>query len=313
MKALRFTLAPLTAFGTPLAGDTLFGHLCWALVMRRGAPGLGELLDGYTEGRPFAVLSDAFPAGVLPKPTLPDAVAGLAAAQAGERKALRLRAWLPADGHARPLAQWLASAVEADNGTGAVVTQNSINRLTGTTGRDSFAPRQVEQIAFAADARLDLYAVLDEARLPAADLRAALDDIGAGGYGRDASSGLGKFEVLDMAPSAVAPSGPWRRAMALAPCAFDPAAVDTAHCHWLPLTRFGRHGGVAALGGGGGPFKRPLMLARTGAYVASRGATAAMFHGSGLGGTGRPLSDVIPATVHQGYAPLVALNHGDTP
>ena len=48
MKALKFTLRPLSAFGTPLAGDTLFGHLCWALALRRGSAGLSTLLDGYT-------------------------------------------------------------------------------------------------------------------------------------------------------------------------------------------------------------------------------------------------------------------------
>jgi CRISPR-associated protein Csm4 len=96
--------------------------------------------------------------------------------------------------------------------------------------------------------------------------------------------------------------------MALAPCAFDPQAVDALHCYWLPVTRFGRHGGVAALGGAGGPFKRPLMLARTGAVVTCRTPSSALFQGCGLGGSEQPLSGVIPGTVHQGYAPVIALN-----
>lgn len=307
MKALKFTLRPLSAFGTPLAGDTLFGHLCWALALRHGEAGLAMLLDGYTQGRPYAALSDAFPAGMLPKPTLPDAVAGLADAKATERKAMRRRAWLPAGEASKPLPQWLALAADVPAGKTTVLTQNTINRLTGTTGRDAFAPRQVEQIVFAPGALLDLYAVHDDTRLSAVDLHSALQDIGAGGFGRDASAGLGKFEVAGVEPSALAPTGTYRSAMTLAPCAFDPQAVDAPNCYWLPVTRFGRHGGVAALGGAGGPFKRPLMMARTGAVIACRQASSLLFHGSGLGGAGRPLSGVIPTTVHQGYAPVVPL------
>ena len=45
MKTYRLTLRPLTAFGTPLAGDTLFGQLCWALRHRLGNAALTRLLE----------------------------------------------------------------------------------------------------------------------------------------------------------------------------------------------------------------------------------------------------------------------------
>jgi len=307
MKALKFTLRPLTPFGTPLAGDTLFGQLCWALALRRGSAGLDDLLYGYVDGQPFAVLSDAFPAGLLPRPTVPDSVAGLAAADPRERKALRRRQWLPADQAALPLHAWLHSAVEAAQGVAVVRTQNTINRLTGTTGRGAFAPRQVEQIEFPPGTVLDVHAVHDPERLTAAALHEALSDIGASGFGRDASTGLGKFDVIAMDAAADAARTPAAHAMTLAPCAFDPEAIDPDGCWWLPVTRFGRHGGTAALGGGGGPFKRPLMLARTGAVLRWQQPCGDLFHGQGIGGTGRPLSGVMPATVHQGYAPVVSI------
>ncbi|MBK6715480.1 MAG: hypothetical protein IPG57_10385 [Burkholderiales bacterium] len=71
MRTFKLTLRPESAFGTPLAGDTLFGHLCWALRWRQGEASLTALLEGYTRGQPFAVLSDALPAGLLPRPNLP--------------------------------------------------------------------------------------------------------------------------------------------------------------------------------------------------------------------------------------------------
>jgi len=52
MPAYRITLQTLTAFGTPLAGDTLFGQLCWTLGNLHGAAKLDALLAGYTDKRP---------------------------------------------------------------------------------------------------------------------------------------------------------------------------------------------------------------------------------------------------------------------
>jgi CRISPR-associated protein Csm4 len=306
MNALTFTLRPLTPFGTPLAGDTLFGQLCWALALRRGEEALERALEGYTEGRPFAVLSDAFPESLLPRPTLPDAAAGLPDADPKLRKVLRRRRWLPAEDAGLPLARWLERAVDAGGARDAVRTQNTINRLTGTTGRGPFAPRQVEHTEFVPGTLLEVHAVHDPARLPADDLHGLLDDIGALGFGRDASTGLGKFEVVGRRDRPQAAAA--RHAMALAPSAPDAAALDAEGCWWLPLTRFGRHGGTAALGGGGGPFKRPILLVRTGAVLRWREPRAALFHGTGLGGPSSPLSAVVPGTVHQGYAPLQPLN-----
>ena len=73
MDALRLTLTPQTAFGTPLVGDTLFGHLCWGIAEAYGEARLRALLDGYCDGNPCLIASDAFPAGHLPLPTLPSA------------------------------------------------------------------------------------------------------------------------------------------------------------------------------------------------------------------------------------------------
>jgi len=306
MKTLKFTLRPLTPFGTPLAGDTLFGQLCWALALRLGQHRLAALLEGYTAGRPYAVVSDAFPAGCLPKPTLPDFAAGLEQVAASDRKAMRSKRWLPADQSHLPLRQWLKAARQEDAGQMSMLTQNTINRMTGTTGRGMFAPRQVEQIVFAPSTLLDVHVVHDAERLEQAELVQALADIGLGGFGRDASTGLGKYEIT--AVQELPSSGPSAHAMALAPCAPEPGAINPEACWWLPVTRFGRHGATAALGSGGGPFKKPVLLARTGAVIAWRTPGIAAFHGCGLGGAGQPISGVMPATVHQGYAPLVPIN-----
>ena len=304
MKCHRLTLRPLTAFGTPLAGDTLFGHLCWAVLERFGRARLEALLQGYMEGRPFVALSDAFPHGRLPRPVVPDAVVGRKS-DPKQRKQMRKRVWLSAADSGLPLAEWLEKSQRADVAETALLTQNAIHRLTGTTGEGQFAPRQVERLVFAAGTRLDVYAVLDDERLTTEELLQLLEDIGSIGYGRDASTGLGKFAIEDIVESR------WPRAtsvhwLTLAPCAPEPAALDPARCYYQPVTRFGRHGNLGVCLGK--PFKRPLLMLKTGALLTARAPVEWLVHGRGLGGRHEPLSDVIPDTVHQGYAPVVPLN-----
>jgi CRISPR-associated protein Csm4 len=305
MKTLRFTLQPLAPFATPLAGDTLFGHLCWALREARGDRGLAALLEGYTCGRPFLVVSDGFPAGLLPRPTAPDFVLGLDA-EPGQRKRARTHRWLPADGAGKPLARWMERLTDSKTAELAVLTQNTINRYTGTTGEDQFAPRQVERIFFAEGARLDVYAALDERRLSAEELHGLLAGIGLHGYGRDATTGLGKFTVEPVSehvwPDQDRPHRNW---LTLAPCVPDAEMLSAKGCYYLPLTRFGRHGNLAATSAV--PFKQPLMMMAAGALLTAREPACWAVHGCGLGGSAAPLSKVVPETVHQGYAPVVPL------
>jgi CRISPR-associated protein Csm4 len=307
MKTLHVTLRPLTAFGTPLAGDTLFGHLCWALRWRHGEEALRAALQGYTAGKPFLVASDAFPSGYLPRPTLPsNADDQPTAIKPEDRKAERRKRWLPLASRHLPLKQWLGVAEEVNPHKAAERTQNTINRLTSTTGRGQFAPRQVPLREHAPGTTLDIYLVHDPERITPDDLVRLLSDVGDVGYGRDASTGLGKFEVVSVAETKPHPES--QRFMTLAPCAPEPTVLRAEDCRWLPLTRFGRHGSSAALGVGSGPFKRPILMAATAAVWVTRAPWRMPFFGCGLGGEGQPLSGAIAATVHQGYAPVYPLN-----
>ena len=65
MQAYRLTIRPQTAFGTPLVGDTWFGHICWGIAEQYGHDTLAACLCDYTAGRPFLIISDAFPALAL--------------------------------------------------------------------------------------------------------------------------------------------------------------------------------------------------------------------------------------------------------
>ena len=210
MKTYRLTISAATALGTPLLGETLFGSLCWAIVRLFGDERLKELLRGYGEGKPFAVVSDAFPEGYVPLPVLPSI---FWASRAGDdRKYLKKKVWLPVKELLTASETWQAKALtdaelaatlstpsvggKAMLKTSTVRVHNTINRSTLTTGEGMFAPYQQTQMRFHPLIQLAIYVVVDETRFSESELQQAMTFIGLSGFGRDASAGLGKFEVI---------------------------------------------------------------------------------------------------------------------
>ncbi len=314
MNTLHLRLRPLTAFGGPIRGDTLFGQLCWALRNRHGEARLTELLRDYAE-HPFAVCSDAFPRGFLPRPALP-----LHRFERVDeaRKRIKKRRWLPLEAATRPVRQWLSRCrtdAEVAEALGASPDapqlslaqpqpHNSIHRRLGTTHGGEFAPYSLPQTWYGRGVTFDLWVVHDPDRIDAAELAGGLGDIGLTGHGRDASIGLGKFTVE--ADDQQLPTAPGADACyTLAPCAPQGVALDDARSFYHPFTRFGRHGDRAVHSGR--PFKNPVLLADTGALLTPSRLPAAPLIGRGLGGHGE-LSKAIGATVQQGHAPCLFVN-----
>lgn len=319
MESLRITLQPLSAFGGPIRGDTLFGQLCWAALHRWGETRLGELLDGYTSGHPFVVCSDAFPAGYLPRPALP--LHRFERLDNEDRKVVKGRRWLPLEIVTEPVVGWLAAcrsdaqvlaALGGDGGSRLAEThaqpRNSINRLTGTTGGAEFAPYAQPQLWFHPTMRFDCWLLIDPERLARADVEQLLRDVGLAGYGRDAGIGLGKYEIADLIPEVPPRMADANACYTLAPCAPQGLGLDPARSHYQVFTRFGRHGDRAVHSGR--PFKTPVLLADTGAVLSGPGLPAGPYVGQGLGGDGS-LSNAISQTVQQGYAPCIGIHLGE--
>lgn len=315
MKTLLFTLRPLTAFATPPHGDTLFGQLCWTLRNRQGETWLTERLQGYLEGKPFLVVSDMFPAGYWPRPFLPPHCLSPEVAEKGDDRKVEKKkiwfAWRDRDGWKHKLSQWgglCHPETDVWKGTREERPQprNHINRLTGTTGKDGFAPYVVSQTWFPDNASLEVWLVYDPGRISREIVQEALHDVGQWGFGKDASAGLGKFSVEkgdDFPLPRQADANAW---MTLGFCAPQGCGFASESSFYQPFTRFGRHGDLAAVTGQ--PFKNPILMARAGAVLTPEGkfSPTAVFAGQGLGGKGR-LSKTIEDTVHQGYAPVVGI------
>lgn len=305
MITVRFTLRPQTAFGTPLLGETLFGQLCWAYVHLFGEARFTDLLEGYAHGRPFAVLSDAFPRGFVPLPALPNYLWQTLGGT--DMKYLKKKAWLPASALREAPHRWQTLSLTDGEvllgglKTTETVAHNTINRMTMTTGTGQFAPFVKSQTWYAAGLALEVYAVFDDARTSAEELSAALRYVGLSGYGRDATAGLGKFTVDDT-PQICEPEPESRSRLALSSCVFSAEdGVDADKTFYRIRTHFGRHGDQMALAGQ--PFKRPVLIAATGAVITNTVANDCPFVGRGITG----ISPVQPEAVHQGYAPALAL------
>lgn len=308
MQWLRLRLRPLSAFGTVPIGDTLFGQLCWAIRHREGEPRLVELLSGYTSGKPFAVVSDLLPAGFVPRPPLLSRWG--VSIDPEQRKRLKRARWMPSAALSDGPKGWVRLALEAlDNQAVSELSarpqqHNTLNRLTGTTGTGEFAPYTVEQLWYPSGTELDCHLVFDPERISAEAIGALLGDIGASGFGRDASIGLGRFLVTDEVQEEPNSAPDANAALTLAPCAPQGLDLDVERSCYQVFTRFGRHGDQAVQSGR--PFKAPLLLARTGALFAAADGPPRPWVGQGLGGDGS-ISRAIPATVHQGYAPTLGV------
>lgn len=313
MHGLRVTIRPLAAFGGPLRGDSFFGQLCWAARNRFGPDRLQVLLDGYTDGKPFCICSDGLPAGYLPRPALP---LHLFDRVDEERKRVKKRRWLPLGAVGAALPTWLSECLDdaeviasiGADGDMWVKTHaqphNSISRLTGTTGGPEFAPYGTEQHWYAHGMQLDLWLLYEPARIDTGELRTLIGDIGRTGYGRDASTGLGKFELVRDEETLPPRQDGANACMTLAPCAPQGLGYRHDRSYYALFTRFGRHGDATLATGR--PFKNPVLMADTGAVLAPEAPIAEPFVGQGLGGGGL-LSNAIDGTVHQGYAPCVAV------
>ena len=297
MKCYKSTLKPLSAFGTPLKGDTLWGHLCWMIRYRYGNDRLETLLMHYREGTPFLIVSDAFYDGYLPKPKMPSVCLG---EETTEKKENRKRVWLtPEDlqdaryGHAKKESEVTREADRTE-----VVVKNSINYETFGTGEGAFAPYGSQEHFF--NTPKNIYFLLDETQLSYEELTELLQLFSEHGYGKDISTGKGRFEITK--PELVSWKNESRAYMTLSPAAIE-AHTSIEQVYYEPFVRFGKFGGNLAKPN---PFKRPLLMMETGSVIVYRDIQLRHFAGRSIDGlvSRTDPNDERGKSLHQGYAIL---------
>ena len=269
MSLWRLSLELESPLGTPLTSATVFGHLCWAVHRGEGEAALVDWLARLRSGDATFRVSDAFPEGMLPRPMLkpqppredlPTAAAD-ALKHARKQRWIRRNSWLEhrASFDERRLVQVLAAAPA----TSAVHAHNRIDRHTGTTPVDGGGLWFVEDDWSHGHAPLrDLYVETDMAGDRVAAL---LDEVGAEGYGRDATYGRGRFRVRACAHEEELRAHDGERLMSLSHGCLDPAMVAP---RYERFTHFGKVG-FALAARTGRPFKRPVLVMKPGATFAT--------------------------------------------
>jgi len=334
MKIYGITIQPTSSFGTPLKGDTIFGHFCWQAAEDPAllTGGLDQWITRYVDA-PFAVFSSAWPVlrqgnntlyalarpvGLVPK----DKEQSSRRQRIERNKADKKRKWLLVDDsmqvnvkdeylktdedlfglfmesrtpvEAKPLR--LLSRDQKKLCTSVNQAHNSINRLTMSTGSGEFAPFAHDNFQYLPGLSLVIFAAVDEQALNADQLQIAFERIGSWGFGRDASTGLGRFTVESVKEHA------WPQAKASDTACFTlgpavPGKNTFERCYGEPFTRFGRHG--AALACSDNPFKKPVIMADEGAvlYPVDRKVFASPYVGTAV----TDVSVADKRTVVQGY------------
>jgi len=292
MKVFEFSLVLRSDFATELQGDTLFGHICWQLAQDPGLAGdISALLQNYDK-EPFCVVSDPvmffekngsreylFKAPFLPQSSK-DIVADPAGQmrQENDRKRRKRLKWtitstsLKLD-HTRE--ETMAGVAEIKSryalppeweGMKTVrQTHNSIDRLTGTTGTGAaFAPYAVNQYSWHPETRFAVFVGV-RGDIKIAAVKKALSRIGITGYGADASTGKGRFEITEQSEVDLANFGNAQPDAICVISAVVPEAETYSAVYFDPFVKFGKHGNVLATGAS--PFKQPVLKAAAGAVL----------------------------------------------
>ena len=290
MKFYEITIRPLSAFGTSLKGDTIFGHFCWQVAYEPSLVngGLEKALSQYSE-KPFAVFSSAYPrfeketvGYLLKRPDLP--LSWLFPMDKESRdqryesiKERKKQRWMLLEqglkidiSNIRLLSD--ANLVdESRRGSDPMVSgdflakflqpHNTINRLTDTTGTGEFAPYSVEGQYYLHQTELVLFVLIDEDMISIDGIIAGLDKIGRFGFGKDASTGMGRFEILDHDELPIPETKDANACYTLAPCVPD----NCKQLYFTPFIRYGKHGDRLATAVN--PFKNPVVMADEGAVL----------------------------------------------
>ena len=316
MKLYKTTITPLSSFGTTLKGDTIFGHICWAICLKNKNR-LNELLKGY-EKEPFVVVSDAFVSGYFPKPTAPSTMLG---ENLADKKVNRKKVWLnwkdlqngdfslaKSDDelekhkiiHLSHLdLDGFSLAKSDDEPEKPMVTflsiKNKINRLTFTTDEGDFAPYSMSEYMTVPQ---DVYFLLDTDKMNLDELKDAFSLVGKMGYGKKASIGKGRFEVGEFCEIESFFNENSNAFMTLSPSSLE----NFSEIYYEPFTRFGKHGASLA---SDKPFKSPVLLAQSGALIVPNDDEKTKIQKAAYIGKGIKGHSSHEESVQQGYAIVV--------
>lgn len=317
MEFYEIIIEPLSAFGTPLKGDTLFGQFCWQASYQT------ELLSSKFEDviaeyakKPFIVFSSAFPVFTDPEKVYLLKRPDIPAYMIFQRKSMCRREfrekarkngrknWIPVKQDLTVDLKKIDDDPYDDLFRQADQARNSINRITGATGKDHFAPYMTHIRFYRPGIRLVIFALIDTAQTDIERVGRGLEGIGKYGFGKDASTGMGRFRILEKNKLRRHDNKNVKAIYTLAPCV--PAGSFFSKEYFKLFVRFGKHGDRLAVSRN--PFKKPVMMADEGA-VCQLGEDQSVLDQPYIGKAVTHISVAEEKTVAQGYAPYLPVKN----
>ncbi|MDE5833086.1 MAG: hypothetical protein K2H64_08900 [Desulfovibrio sp.] len=282
MAIFRFIITPVSPWADRLNSDTLNGLVCLYAAEKEGDAFCRELIAAFEAGRPPFVLSSVMAENCLPMPVLPPAPPGAKFAddeidklppaerefaRAQKFKKFRKKSWISLDAWQKvknDLSLGNLFQAEGDKERKKGQAQGfephvAIDRATGAAAQGQLFFRRLTY--FDPETRFHLYGKTDDPDW----LLKYLQLIGQWGFGRDASSGNGQFEVsrdnnFDESSLSLADPGSMDARLLLSVCA-APDMNGLDGYYRLEVKR----GKTAP--GHKNPFKKPFLMLREGAIL----------------------------------------------
>jgi len=315
MKLIEIIIKPLTAFGTPLKGDTIFGHIFWEIIYdnKLVKKGINEIIEAYLNRNPFLITSSAFPVlnkdknkvWYFTKPAIPlEYFSDFAYPENICNEILYLKykdikkaSWIKSSAFQIDLSINNLETLKKDGISIFIKNKqirNKINRILGSTS-ENFAPYEVENLWFHPEIKLSIFVLYNEDIINLEEIKIIFERMGISGFGRDASSGLGKFKILEINELKMPDKS--QIVYALSPFVPD-ESLKEAEIFFNPFLKFGKHG--SRFSAGDNPFKSPILMADEGAVIKSN-KEVGIFVGKGIS----KISKICKKTIHQGYSIVI--------
>lgn len=260
MKTYQLTLETKSGLLTPFQADTIFGHLCWIIAYEEGENGLQKFLKPFREGTPSFVVSDGFPGNFLPKPLSVE----FTLSDPAERKEIKKIDFItPEEFTSAREGEKCMPIIRDDLFKTLLIPHNTIDRLSSGTLKqggvytleETFIPKISIYIKVASEEWKDRIVHL-------------VDSLSKTGYGRKKSIGKGQisieevkeyngFDGLKGANGFVSLSN------------FCPKENDPTNGLYRTFVKYGKLGEEFTFCGN--PFKKPLLMFRTGSIFRTDG------------------------------------------
>jgi len=248
MEFLTLKIRPLSPFGTPPKGDTIFGQIVAYFFLDKD-----HTFENYLNEAPKLIVSDMMPYGYVYKPNLPLDCFKSNNDQEVDKKDIRKREFISLENLQNGKLH-LCEKIDFINEF--VTIKNSINRTTFTTDGGDFAPYGVEEKTFFKE--LWMFALVEKSIKK--KVITTIEQIGKHGFGKDGNLGKGNFdiEVIENKIDDV----DTQYALSISPTILKDKNIINS---WYePFTRFGKYGLADAHTNA---FKKPTIMADSGSVV----------------------------------------------